>query len=343
MKLFSESIGAGTSSNTSIASYTGWQNQGTLTFTSSGTAVQTGQANQSITSAYAAASGGGLLFFGTATTNTRELTISGINTTGFTNLSVVTGIRNENAAGGLTVQYSTDGSNYTTLDVLTPSTMNTWYEMSTSGAGGQALPATNNLRLRFTKNSTAQFRLDDIRITGTPSTPTITSVSPTSVASGGGNFTLTVNGSNFVQGTPTGAKSVVKVNGVNMTTTFVNTGQLTAAVPANAILNAGSLPVVVSITDGTNSVNSASTSLLVTGKPSVTTVSATVTEGTDVVVLLGSSDANGFTTSANFEYGPDNTYGSSVLASPGSYASQGQNLRQVLTGLDPNVTFHYRA
>ena len=69
--------------------------------------------------------------------------------------------------------------------------------------------------------------------------PTITSLSPPWIAPGGPSFTLTVNGTNFVNG------AVVRWNGANQTTTFVNAGQLTAAIPAADIATAGTVNVTV--------------------------------------------------------------------------------------------------
>ena len=55
----------------------------------------------------------------------------------------------------------------------------------------------------------------------------------------GAGFTLTVNGSNFV------GTSEVRWNGAARTTTFVNAGQVTAAIPASDIVTQGSVPVTV--------------------------------------------------------------------------------------------------
>jgi len=78
--------------------------------------------------------------------------------------------------------------------------------------------------------------------------PTITTLSPSSATAGGSAFTLTVNGTNF-----TGA-SVVRWNGSNRTTTFVNSGQLTASISAADIANGAVVPVTVQ--DGANTSNS---------------------------------------------------------------------------------------
>lgn len=76
--------------------------------------------------------------------------------------------------------------------------------------------------------------------------PSITSLAPTSAFAGGPAFTLTVNGANFVNGST--YKSEIRWNGNALTTTFVNTGQLTAQAPANLIAAAGTAAVTVAST-----------------------------------------------------------------------------------------------
>jgi hypothetical protein len=62
---------------------------------------------------------------------------------------------------------------------------------------------------------------------------------PTAAVPGRPSFTLTVNGTAFVSG------SLVNWNGTVLTTTFVNTSQLTATVPASNIVTAGTASVTV--------------------------------------------------------------------------------------------------
>ncbi|RJQ14561.1 hypothetical protein C4553_00605 [Candidatus Parcubacteria bacterium] len=69
--------------------------------------------------------------------------------------------------------------------------------------------------------------------------PSITSLNPSNAIAGSGGFTLTVNGNNFVNG------SVVRWNGSNRTTTFVNQNQLTAIINAADIASPGTFPVTV--------------------------------------------------------------------------------------------------
>lgn len=68
---------------------------------------------------------------------------------------------------------------------------------------------------------------------------TITSISPTSVAAGSGNLTLTVNGSGFEQ------YSTILFNGQWLTTTHVSTTTLRAVVPSSYLITAAKVPVEV--------------------------------------------------------------------------------------------------
>ena len=75
-------------------------------------------------------------------------------------------------------------------------------------------------------------------------TPQITSLNPNSATAGGGTFTLTVNGSGFIDGTGSD-RSVVHWNGSPRTTTYISSTQLTATIPASDIAAAGTANVTV--------------------------------------------------------------------------------------------------
>lgn len=80
----------------------------------------------------------------------------------------------------------------------------------------------------------------NLTITQAPNpVPVLNSLSPNVAAAGGGQFTLTVNGSNFVNG------ASVRWNGNERTTTFVSSTQLTAQIPASDIANPGTVTVTV--------------------------------------------------------------------------------------------------
>ena len=70
-------------------------------------------------------------------------------------------------------------------------------------------------------------------------TPTITAISPNTTVAGGVAFTLTISGTNFV------AASMVNFGGSAPATTFVNSTQLTAAIPAASVASAGTVAVTV--------------------------------------------------------------------------------------------------
>src|SRR5580658_7815613 len=74
---------------------------------------------------------------------------------------------------------------------------------------------------------------------GSNATPTITTISPNCTVPGSAAFTLTINGTNFV------TASMVKFGGSAPATTFVNSTQLTAAIPAASIASTGTPAVTV--------------------------------------------------------------------------------------------------
>jgi YVTN family beta-propeller protein len=70
-------------------------------------------------------------------------------------------------------------------------------------------------------------------------TPTVATISPNSTMAGGAAFTLTINGTNFV------AASMANFGGSAPSTTFVNSTQLTATIPASSVASTGMLAVTV--------------------------------------------------------------------------------------------------
>lgn len=118
--------------------------------------------------------------------------------------------------------------------------------------------------------------------------PTTTSISPNSATAGGSSFTLTVNGTNFVNG------SNITWNGSARTTTFVSSTQLTTSIPNTDIATAGTAQVGVTTTGAaavsntqTFTINSASA-----GSPSLT---ATALTDFGNVCINTSSAPNSFT------------------------------------------------
>jgi uncharacterized protein (TIGR03437 family) len=78
-----------------------------------------------------------------------------------------------------------------------------------------------------------------VALTVTPPPPMVTSLAPPSATAGGQGFTLTVSGLDFLSG------ATVQWNGSSLATTYTNTSQLTAQVPASLIAAPGSASVAV--------------------------------------------------------------------------------------------------
>jgi hypothetical protein len=93
------------------------------------------------------------------------------------------------------------------------------------------------------RNSPQSVRVTLV-VTGTP---TIISLSQTSVVAGAGGLTLTVNGTNFVPA------SQVLANGSPLTTTFLSGTQLRADIPASLIARPGNIEIRVSSPGGVTS------------------------------------------------------------------------------------------
>jgi hypothetical protein len=137
-------------------------------------------------------------------------------------------------------------------------------------------PITTAGAVGFGKWRTANEVYDNfywINLTASP-VPTTTSVSPTSASAGGAAFTLTVNGTNFVNG------STVRWNGANRTTTFVSATQLTAAIPASDITTAGSASVTVFNSTPGGGTSNAQTFTISPANPVPTTTSLNPTSAT---------------------------------------------------------------
>jgi hypothetical protein len=117
--------------------------------------------------------------------------------------------------------------------------------------------------------------------------PSLTSLSPSSATAGGAAFTLTLNGTNFING------SVVRWNGSDRTTTYVSSTQLTASIPASDIATGGTAQVTVfNPTPGGGSSSGVTFNILdfsLSKNPSSATVTAGQTaEYTLTVAPLGS-------------------------------------------------------
>ncbi len=116
--------------------------------------------------------------------------------------------------------------------------------------------------------------------------PATSGLAPNTATAGSPQFTLTVNGSNFATG------AVVRWNGANRTTTFVNAGQLTATIAAADIAAAGTASVTVfNPTPGGGTSNAQTFTITAANNPVPTTTGISPTSAIE--------DGAGFTLTVN--------------------------------------------
>jgi uncharacterized repeat protein (TIGR02543 family) len=205
--IFTENMGspAGT---TAIASNTFQNSTGALTY--SGTADIR---NSSVSTGYTGATGGGNVFI----TNTigRTFEIANISTLGYATLTLQFGAIKSTTASNmseLVLEYSTDGTSYSAVSFPgqpTGTGTATWRLISSISLPSAACNITN-LRLRWRQTSaTPSFRIDDVKLSGTLPT-----------------YTITYNGNTNTSGSaPTDATSPYAAGAT--VTTLGNTGNLT--------------------------------------------------------------------------------------------------------------------
>lgn len=229
--IFSENIG-NPSGNIAVSSYTGFENYGTLTYSSGGSAdVRTSNASNSGTVNYSGASGQGNVLLNSTS---KYIEISDINTTGYTSLVLSFGARK--GANATTqpvkVEVSSNGTTYTTLtytNLPTGSGTVGWHLRTATGT----IPATSNLRIKFTGNDgTNESRIDDIKLTGiiACSAPTVSSTtSAANVTAGGVDLTgslTAIGGANvtedgFEHSTSSALASPTKVSNTGLSVSTV--------------------------------------------------------------------------------------------------------------------------
>lgn len=186
--IFNETCGT-VGSTTAVATFSGWANN---SFSFSGTADVR---NTTPSSGYSGASGNANVFI--TNSGSTYLEISGINTIGYTSISLKFGAFKSTTTSNmsdLVLEYTVDGVTYNTLSFPAQSTgagTAVWSLITVS----TPIPSTENLKLRWTNTGTAtQYRIDDIVLTGTPPSNTITAISATPSNYLLSNCFVTVNG-----------------------------------------------------------------------------------------------------------------------------------------------------
>jgi hypothetical protein len=162
------------------------------------------------------------------------------------------------------------------------------------------------------KADTTSSNVLTLKITGEgPQGPKLISISPSSVASGSADFTLTATGTSFVSG------SVITLNGVGITTTFDSATQLHATIPASKVAVAGTINI--GVLDSSNKLSN-ELPLTITGTiPSTPPTLASLSPPTAV------AGSNGFTltaTGTNFVTGSQILWNGAALTSTFVSATQ---------------------
>jgi hypothetical protein len=179
----------------------------------------TGNADTRTTSGstgYTGASGGRNVFFANSLVDgDRHILFTGINTQNFSNINLSFGTWSATADTRLTLEYSTNGVDYTDITFTAPTTASTWTLITLTDVTN--LSGVENLRLRFKKTDATNYRIDDLVLTGTPTFPALTA-NPVALT----NF-------KYVFGNGASTAQSFSVSGVNL-----NGGDVTVSVPGSS-------------------------------------------------------------------------------------------------------------
>jgi len=194
-----------------------------------------------------------------------------------------------------TTKLSTTISSSTKLTAVVPGS-------SVANAGNITVGVTNGEGKGY--SNTVTFSVTAATVT---TAPTISSLSPTGCAAGSSDFTLTVGGTNFING------STVYFGERLLTTTYVSSTKLTALVPAVAVATAGKVGVVV--TNGEGKGHSSAASFSVTTTTTTTPPPAPTISGLSPnSVVAGSGDFTLTVTGTNFISTSVVVFGTKTLA-----------------------------
>jgi trimeric autotransporter adhesin len=197
--------------------------------------------------------------------------------------------------GGFTIAVT--GSNFVSGSVITwngnskPTTYVSPIQL-TAPIAASDLSAAGTVPVTVTNPSPGGGKSSASFTIGSPAAPIVSALSPNTAIVGGAAFTLTVNGSNFVQ------NSAVQWNGSAVQTNYVSNTQLSASIPGNYIASVGPVPISVS-TPGPGGGGSSSMPLTVEYPlPAITSLSPTgvvIGSGPVTLTVNGNNFAQGAT------------------------------------------------
>jgi hypothetical protein len=156
-----------------------------------------------------------------------------------------------------------------------------------------------------------------------PASPTISQLVPNTAVAGGAGFTLTVNGTSFVQ------NSGVYWNGQLLATTYVSSSQLTAIVPVALVTQSGTISVTV-VNPAVSNISSPAASFIISGipvaPPTVTLTApanqAAYTSPASIVLTATPMAAQGATI-AKVDFYSGTTLAGTATTAPYSYTANG--------------------
>ena len=136
-----------------------------------------------------------------------------------------------------------------------------------NGVASKAFATTTatNPSVRWSEKTRASVSFITLRPESRYPLPTTTSISPTSKTVGDAAFVLTVNGTDFVID-----KSVVRLDGADLTTAFVSSTQLTAQISASDLAAAGGKSITVFTPAPGGGTSNAQTLTVNRGTPAIT-------------------------------------------------------------------------
>lgn len=141
------------------------------------------------------------------------------------------------------------------------------------------------MQRRLTRRLLIACLLSGVLLEAQTAQPVISSISPSTAIAGSPGLTLSVSGLNFASG------ATVLWNGIALTTTFVSSTQLSAAVPANLLASPGTSVISVRNPDGRLS----GAAFFSVTQPAITILSASLPAATVGVAYTATLQASGGT------------------------------------------------
>ena len=202
---------------------------------------------------------------GAAGTTGDRLAVAGVTVAlkqGATTLATTT----TNASGQYSFGYVESG----TYDVVaTPPAGGTNVD-ATAGTGGTTQTRISASDVQIAMTNAQSSSANNFVVASTKPLPATANISPSVRSVGDPQFTLTVNGSNF------SPCSVVRIDGFDRVTTFINSGQLTATITATDQLAGGTKTITV-FTSAPGGGTSNGQTLLINGTPDTTPPTVAIT------------------------------------------------------------------